>query len=143
MDMTKDEQLEIYGQVLDGKESDLEKDKLLRIQYLKTKLRRLLDYEAFGDGKDISTDIAKGLALGMGIALGLVTDKAVIDAYKALTAAQLSLYGNPADIVASLRGQAETLAVLLDRYYQAKKTILAAVDAEAVQAADIEDKAAD
>lgn len=139
----KEDQLSTYGKLLDGKESDLEKDKLLRIQYLKTKLRRLLDYEAFGDDKDISTDIAKGLALGMGIALGLVTDKAVIDAYRALTAAQLSLYGSPADIVASLRGQAETLAVLLDRYYQAKKTILAAVDAEAVQAADIEDKAAD
>ena len=139
--MTKDEQLEIYGQVLDGKEPNLEKDKLLRIQYLKTKLRRLLDYVPIGDTKDLLTDLTKGTILGWAIQQGIVTDQKVIDRFNAAVAAQLEFYGGAEFIVGMLEDNARKLSPLMAKYYEAKSNILTAKDSDDLVDIDIEDKA--
>jgi len=135
----KEEQLGIYGQVLTGNENKLDKTKMLRIQYLKTKLRRLLDYTNLGDTKDLLTDLAKTVVLGWAIQQGIVTDKATMDRFKALVAGQLEFYGGPEFILEVLEENANKLSDLMARYYQAKDTILKAEDEEGVQGVDIED----
>lgn len=135
----KDEQLEIYGKVL-SEETELEKAKLLRIQYLKTKLRRLLDYTELGDTKDILTDLMKGNILGWAIQQEIVKDAAVIARFNNAVTAQLEFYGGAESIVGMLEDNAGKLATLMAKYYKAKKAILAAEDEEGILAEDIEDK---
>ncbi len=134
----KNTQLEIYGRVLTGQETDLEKESLLRANYLKGKLRRALDLVGLGDEKDISTDLAKSIALGAAIQMGLVADQKILDRYKALAQAQLALYGGPEAIISVLEEQSAKLADLLGRYYGAKMIMAAAKDEEAVRLVDIE-----
>jgi hypothetical protein len=137
----KDEQLSIYGKVLDGKESQLEQEKLLRIQYLKTKLRRLLDYTALGDTKDILTDLLKVCILGWAIQRGMVSDKAITDRFDAAITAKLEFYGGAEFIIGMLEDNDKKMVDLMAKYYQAKKDILAAVSSESLIDYDIEDKA--
>jgi hypothetical protein len=137
--MTPEDQLKIYGQLLTGEETNLDLSKLLRVTYLKGKLRRLLDLIPFGDAKDNLTDLTKGVLLGWAIQQGIVTDAGIITRFQAAVTAQLEFYGGAEYVMGTLESNAVKLSDLMSRYYQAKVAIAAAADIEAVGSADVED----
>jgi len=137
--MNIDEQLLIYGTPLTGAESALDCARLARAQYLKTKLRRLLDQLPFGDVLDTLTDLTKGVILGCAIQQQVVTDANIINRFKAVVAAQLEFYGGAEFVVEMLEVNAQKLSGLMARYYQAKAAIAAAQDEDTVMSVDIEE----
>lgn len=131
------QQIEIYGRLLSGEESELELAKLARIQYLKTKMRPRLA-AAIGDYGDNITDVTRGLVLGEAIRIGLVTDAEIIAAYSAYVEGLLDGYGGAEAIMTVLLGNTSGLqAELIGGYYIAKQAIAAAETIEAVQAVDL------
>jgi hypothetical protein len=136
--MTPEEQLKIYGKVLTGSENELAMAALSRSQYLKTKLRRLLEAENIGDAQDVITDVNKSLLLGLGIVSGAITNAPLIARYKVYIAAQITLYGGPAAIMDKLEANAIPLLKWVKKLSDAKAEIAAAHDGEAIIKADIE-----
>ncbi len=61
--------LELYGRNLTGDETDLEKAKLARAQYLKTKMRVKLAGD-MGDTDDNVADLTRACVLGLAIQTG-------------------------------------------------------------------------
>jgi hypothetical protein len=137
--MTAEEQLAIYGKVLTGSETETVMAALARVQYLKLKLRRLLEKNNLGDIQDVAADVNKSLLLGLGIVSGAITNASLIARYKAYIAAQITLYGGPAAIMDKLEANAVPLLKWLTRLTEAKAAIAATEDMEAVAAVDIED----
>lgn len=130
-------QLDLYGKILDGAETSLDLAKLARIQYLKKKMRPRLA-AAIGDTPDNVTDVLRAIILGEAIQLGIVTDQAVIDAHKAYISAMLEGYGGAQAILAVLQSNLGALqSELVNGYYQAKAMILAAQDAATVNGIDL------
>lgn len=136
--MTAEEQLQIYGKVLTGSETEAATCALARVHYLKLKLRRFLQMDNLGDPEDICADINKSLLLGVGILSGVITNTAIITRYKAYVTAQVQLYGGPAAIMDKLEANAVPLAKWLTKLSEAKAAIVAAKDVEAVAAVDVE-----
>lgn len=137
--MTPEEQLAIYGKTLTGPETEAVKAALSRIQYLKVKLRRLLELNNIGDPQDVVADVNKSLLLGVGILSGIITNAAVITRYKNYVTAQVQLYGGPAAIMDKLEANAVPLLKWLARLTDAKAAIAAAGDVDAVSKVDIEE----
>jgi hypothetical protein len=90
--MLKNEQFEMYGQVLTGAETDLELAKLARKRYLKIKMRQGLAHEV-GDDKDTITDVLRLALLCYGISSGIVTDTNAIARTNAYVAEMIMGYG--------------------------------------------------
>jgi hypothetical protein len=134
----KDLQLEIYGKVLIGSETEDEKVAIARAQYLKMKLRRRLELENIGDPQDIVTDINKSLLLGVGILSGAITNPAIITRYKNYVTEQVQLYGGPAAIIDKLEANAVPLARWLAKLNAAKVAISAAKGVEAIMTVEME-----
>ena len=131
------QQIEIYGKLLTGEETELELAKLARTNYLKTKMRPRLA-AAIGDFGDNITDTTRAIVLGEAIRLGIETDAYVISAYSAYVQAMYEGYGGGAAIMAVLAGNTSGLqAELITGYYVAKQAIAAAESLDAVQAADL------
>ena len=131
------QEIEIYGQVLTGNETELDLSKLARIQYLKNKMRPRLA-AAIGDYGDNITDVTRGLVLGEAIRLGIVADQQVIDGYSAYVEGLLDGYGGAAAIMSVLLGNTVGLqSELISGYYVAKQSIAAAESVEAVQDIDL------
>lgn len=137
--MTPEEQLAIYGKMLTGPETEAVKAALSRIQYLKVKLRRLLELNNIGDPQDVVADVNKSLLLGVGILSGIITNAAVITRYKNYVTAQVQLYGGPAAIMDKLEANAVPLLKWLARLTDAKAAIAAAGDMDTVSKVDIEE----
>jgi len=141
--MIPEEQLSIYGKVLTGSETEAVKAALSRIQYLKQKMRHLLELENIGDPQDVAVDINKSLLLGVGILAEVITNAAIIARYKAYVTAQVQLYGGPAAIMDKLEANAVPLVKWLTKLSEAKVAIAAAAaNLEAVAAVDVEAAAA-
>jgi len=114
----KQKEVDLYGKVLDG-EDKLTRAKLARRKYLKEKMRPKLA-ALIGDYGDNITDATRAIVLGQAIALGLVTDKAAIDAYKEYINRMLKGYGGAAAILATLaKTSAGLQSELIDGYYKA------------------------
>lgn len=131
------QQVELYGRLLNGSETPLQLAQLARINYLKAKMRPRLA-AAIGDYGDNITDATRGLVLGEAIRLGLVTDQTIIDSYKVYVQSMLDGYGGAEAIMAVLQGNSTGLQQdLVQGYYVAKQQVMAAVDADSVQAIDL------
>ena len=137
LDDAKAQELALYGQPLVGDETELEKARLARIQYLKNKMRPRLQ-AIIGDLGDNITDTVRALILGEAIRLGLVTDQGQIDQYRSYVSAMLLGYGGAESILSVLLGSLTGLqAELIEGYYQAKAAVNAAESAEAINAVDL------
>jgi hypothetical protein len=131
------QQVEVYGKILEGTETELEIAKLARNTYLKQKMRQPLAW-AIGDYGDNITDVTRTLVLGEAIRLGLVTDQTVVDGYSAYVKTLLTAYGGEKAILQVLGSNLEALGnYLVDGYYAAKVAIEAAESIEEVDLIDI------
>ena len=131
------QQIEIYGKLLTGEETELELSKLARTNYLKGKMRPRLA-AAIGDFGDNITDVTRALVLGEAIRLGIETNADVIASYNAYVQGMYEGYGGGAAIMAVLAGNTTGLqAELITGYYVAKQAIAAAETVDAVQAVDL------
>ena len=137
LDDAKAQELALYGQPLVGDETELEKARLARIQYLKNKMRPRLQ-ALIGDLGDNITDTVRALILGEAIRLGLVIDQGQIDQYRSYVSAMLYGYGGAESILSVLLGSLTGLqAELIEGYYQAKAAVNATESAEAINAVDL------
>ena len=137
LDDAKAQELALYGCLLVGDETELEKARLARIQYLKNKMRPRLQ-AIIGDLGDNITDTVRALILGESIRLGLVTDQGQIDQYRSYVSAMLVGYGGAEPILSVLLGSLTGLqAELIEGYYHAKAAVNAAESAEAINAVDL------
>jgi hypothetical protein len=134
----KGQQLEIYGRTLTGSETENEKEAIARAQYLKIKLRRLLDWENVGDLYDIAADVNKSMLLGMGILSGAIAEEEVVNRYKAYIQDQVALYGGPKAIMDKLEANAVPLAKWLAKLGEAKVALTAAKDVGEILAVEID-----
>lgn len=140
MHLTDEQQFQIntYGQLLTGDETELDLARLARIHFLKKKMRPALA-AAIGDTPDNIADSMRALILGDCIALGIVTDQAVIDAHKAYLAALLEGYGGPEAIAAVLQGAAQAIGqYVVNKYFTAKSQIMASDDEDEIRSIDID-----
>lgn len=136
-------QMDLYGRLLAGTETDLELAKLARCHYLKTKMRPALATQ-IGDYGDNITDTTRAMVLGEAIRLGIVTDQDVIDGYTTYVATMLEGYGGAEAILSVLQTNVSALgSILVEKYYAAKTVIEAAETVEDVQAVDVEDRPQD
>lgn len=139
----KQHQIELYGQLLTGGETELDRAKLARVQYLKTKMRPRLAAQ-IGDYGDNITDVMRALVLGESIRVGLVTDQEIISGYSQYISYMLRAYGGAEAILSVLGDNASSLSShLVDGYYAAKQKIMAVSEddenpIEAVNSVDLE-----
>jgi len=96
--MTKNEEFSLYGQYLDGTETELQKAKLARARYLKMKMRDNLSAD-IGDDPDALTDVLRCVLLCQAINLGIVSDEDIVARHVAYIAEMLAGYGGPAAIM--------------------------------------------
>jgi len=130
-------QMDTYGKILSGEETSLEIARLERRAYLKQKFRPALA-AAIGDYGDNITDCTRAIVLGQAIALGLVTDKAVIDSFGAYIKAMLAGYGGADACMASLAKTVDGLQQeLVAGYYVACQQIAKAETEEQVRRIDL------
>jgi len=121
-------EIDLYGKSLAGDESDLDKARLARIQYLKGKMRPMLA-DAIGDYGDNITDVTRALVLGEAIRMGIVKDQAVIDGHKAYITTMLEAYGGGGAILSVMQANVGGLsAYLVNGYYSAKQQIMAVTE---------------
>lgn len=135
--MTKQEEFELYGKYLDGTETELDLQKLLRIRYLKLKMRDRLAAD-IGDDPDALTDVLRCVIIAQGINVGLVTDAAIIARHKQYIGEMLAGYGGAENIMDVLEYDKERIwyHVMLG-YFAAKAMVDAAETAEDVMTVDL------
>lgn len=134
---TQVQEVEVYGTLLSDTETIIELARRARIQYLKKKMRPRLG-ATIGDYGDNITDTVRALVLGHAIQLGIVTDKAVVDAYRSYITSMLDGYGGAGTVMQALSAALSGLqAELVARYYQAKLRILAAATIDEINAIDL------
>lgn len=139
MSLTDEKQFEIdtYGQLLTGGETELDLARLARIHFLKKKMRPRLA-AAIGDTPDNLTDAIRALILGDAIALGMVTDAAVVEAYKTYIAGLIEGYGGPEAILSVLSGSSAAIGqYVVAGYFAAKTEIMACDDIDAIREIDL------
>jgi len=133
----KIQEVVLYGKALDGDEDDLTRSKMARKTYLKAKMRPRLA-AVIGDYGDNITDATRAIVLGDAIALGLVTDEAVVDGYKNYISAMLEGYGGAEAILGTLGNVANGLQQqLVNGYYKAAQEIEAAKTEDEVRTVDL------
>ncbi len=124
----KQQQIELYGQLLTGDETELDLAKLARIQYLKTKMRPRLSAQ-IGDYGDNITDVTRALVLGEAIRIGIVTDIDTITLYNQYIDFMLQAYGGAEEILKILGENTNSLSNhLVNGYYSAKQQIMAVTE---------------
>lgn len=126
----RDMEFQLYGQYLDGSETELEKAKLARARYLKVKMRKQLAAE-IGDDPDTITDIMRAVLLCYAVQSGTVSDQSVIDRLNAYVADMLAGYGGAAEVMDVLEYDKAAIGRHVLLGYFAAKTQLA--DAETVE----------
>ena len=135
--MTKQEEFELYGKVLDGTEAELDRQKLMRVRYLKLKMRDRLAAD-IGDDPDALTDVLRCVLIAQGINLGIVTDADIIARHAQYIGEMLEGYGGAANIMDVLEFDKAMISQhVMFGYFSAKNAVLAAEDADAVMAVDL------
>jgi hypothetical protein len=129
--------LELYGRNLTGTETDLEKSKLARAQYLKTKMRTKLAGD-MGDTDDNVADLTRACVLGMAIRAGLVTDDNVKTRYGIYVQDMLADYGGAESIMDVLEYDKTCVEQhVVAGYYLAKQMIEECENEACVMAVDL------
>ena len=135
--MTKREEFGLYGKYLDGTESELDKQKLMRVRYLKLKMRDRLAAD-IGDDPDALTDVLRCVLIAQGINLGIVTDADVIARHAQYIGEMLEGYGGAANIMDVLEYDKERIGHhVLVGYFVAKAQIDAAETVEEVMCVEL------
>jgi hypothetical protein len=131
-------EIELYGQLLTGSESELDIARLARITYLKKKMRPRLA-AVIGDTPDNVTDVLRAVILGEAIALGIVTDQDVIDGHAQYVSVMLAGYGGAEAILGVMQQNMGALRdELIAGYYEAKKDILTSWSVEEINRIDLQ-----
>lgn len=135
--MTRQEEFDLYGQHLDGSETDLQKAKLARARYLKLKMRASLAAD-IGDDPDTITDVLRAVLMCQAINLGLITDEALISRMRAYISEMIQSYGGAAAIMDVLEYDKQKIGqhVMLG-YFAAKAMLQVAETVEDVMAVDL------
>lgn len=130
-------EFQIYGRLLTGEETELEKAKLARTRYLKLKMRKPLAV-AIGDDPDTITDVLRAVLLCHAIQAGIVTDTAVITRLRTYVQEMLEGYGGAEAIMDVLEYDKAMIGqhVVLG-YFAAKAMIDAATTPEDVMMIDL------
>ena len=137
--MLKDEQFELYGKVIDGTESELDLAKLLRVRYLKMKMRERLAHE-IGDDPDSLTDTIRSVLICYGVSSGIITDQQVISRLNSYVSEMIQKYGGATAIMDILEFDKDAVDVhVMSGYFPAKLAIMAAALPEEVMAIDLPD----
>ena len=134
------EEFTLYGKLLTGAESDLDLKKLMRIQYLKQKMRKMLEAE-IGDTPDNLTDAIRAIVLGEGIRMGLVTSSTAIAKHEQYISALLEGYGG-ADTIADvlISNLTPIYQRIVEEYFVAKYNILIADNEDEINKIDIDEQ---
>lgn len=130
-------EFQIYGRLLTGEETELEKAKLARTRYLKLKMRKPLAV-AIGDDPDTITDVLRAVLLCHAIQAGIVTDTAVITRLRTYVQEMLEGYGGAEAIMDVLEYDKAMIGqhVVLG-YFAAKAMVDAATTPEDVMMIDL------
>lgn len=135
----KDFEFQMYGRLLTGEETELEKAKLARTRYLKLKMRKPLAV-AIGDDPDTITDVLRAVLLCHAIQAGIVTDQAVITRLRNYVQEMLDGYGGAEAIMDVLEYDKAMIGRhVMMGYFAAKSMIDAAETIDDVMAADLPD----
>lgn len=135
--MTKQEEFELYGKYLDGTETELDLQKLLRIRYLKLKMRDRLAAD-IGDDPDALTDVLRCVLISQAINQGIITDAVLIARHKTYIAEMLAGYGGAEAIMDVLEYDKAMIGQhVLMGYFAAKAMVDAAETVEDVMAVDL------
>ena len=135
--MTKQEEFELYGKYLDGTETEIDLQKLMRVRYLKLKMRDRLAAD-IGDDPDALTDVLRCVLIAQGINIGIVTDPGIIARHAQYIEEMLEGYGGAANIVDVLEYDKQRIGQhVLAGYFVAKAKIDAAETPEDVMLVDL------
>ena len=135
--ITPDRELELYGRVLTGNETELDIARLARVQYLKKKMRRKLAAD-IGDSPDNVADMTRALVLGMAIDAGIVADPQIITRYHLYIQDMVQNYGGAESIMDVLEYDKTCLEQhVVAGYFLAKQTIDEAADVDEVRLVDL------
>jgi len=130
-------EVEVYGSPLKGAETDLDKAKMARKWYLKTKIRRWLAWQS-GDVQDALADLTKALVLGQAISTGIITNPTIIAKHKAWVQALLTGY-TATGIQDSMQNMLDGVDGLVFKKYNVAKTAIdAATTDKDIGAVDVE-----
>ena len=135
--MTKQEEFELYGKYLDGTETELDLQKLLRIRYLKLKMRDRLAAD-IGDDPDALTDVLRCVLISQAINQGIITDAVLIARHKTYIAEMLAGYGGADAIMDVLEYDKAMIGQhVLMGYFAAKAMVDAAETVDDVMTVDL------
>ena len=124
--MLKSEELKIYGKFLDGTETELEKFKLLKILFIKKKMREFLSSE-IGDSPDNITDVLRAVIFSHAIQNGTIADSNMIERFNNYINTMLIGYGGEEEILNVLENNIQHIAYHVNnKYFVAKNQILSA-----------------
>lgn len=135
--MLKNEQFEMYGQVLVGDETALELAKLARKRYLKIKMRMALAHEV-GDDPDTITDMLRVILLCHGVTAGLITDKTHVIRINQYVGEMIQGYGGPESMLDIIEFDKDAVGRhVLAGYFIAKEAIDQAATLDEVRMIDL------
>lgn len=135
--MTQQEQFELYGKVLDGTETNLDLQKLMRIRFLKLKMRDKLAAD-IGDDPDALTDVLRCVLVAQAINIGIITDPVIIARHAQYIGEMLVGYGGAENIMDVLEYDKERIEHhVVAGYFAAKEQISLAETAEDIMAIDL------
>lgn len=137
------EEFALYGKALNGTETELERAKLARCRYLKTKMRRRLTLD-IGDDPDNLTDVLRAAIIAYAVLAGKVTDQGIVDRLDAYMAQAMATYGGPEGVMDTLEiDLAGVDAHVAQGYFAAKARIEAAETEEEVMGIDLDGQGGD
>ena len=137
--MIESEQFELYGQILSGDESELERDQLARIKYLKTgpgKLRDRLS-RGIGDTPDNVADLTRLNIACHAVNRGIISNPSIIARLDAAIVSMLEGYGGEEAIVSAIEANNALLLAATSDYFRAKAEIMASTDLEEIRMIDL------
>jgi hypothetical protein len=130
-------ELNTYGKLLTGDETELELAKLQRIKYLKNKFRPNLE-AIIGDTPDNVADTVRTIIMGMAIAFGIETDQTLINGYNSYIASMYEGYGGGASILSVIAGTSAGLQQeVVGSYFIAKNMIENSDDIDYINRVDL------
>jgi hypothetical protein len=130
-------ELNTYGKLLTGSESELELAKLQRIKFLKSKFRPNLE-AIIGDTPDNVADTVRTIVMGMAIMMGIETNQDLIDGYQEYISSLYVGYGGGENILSVIAGTAVGLQQeVVAGYFVAKAMIEASDDIDYINKIDL------
>ena len=135
--MTQQEHFELYGKILDGTETNLDLQKLMRIRFLKLKMREKLAAD-IGDDPDAITDVLRCVIVAQAINIGIITDPVIIARHAQYIGEMLVGYGGAENIMDVLEYDKDRIEHhVVAGYFAAKEQISLAETAEDIMDIDL------